>query len=314
LPLFSSIDFSMWHPRHELDTLAPISQVRAIDAQVSSAPLIWINKAVCWSWVQSRPILRVAPAQDGSGIPKYAIRFGPIARKGHRMPQNSSSLARAHLVTPKAAAVAGIVFSLLLFVIIWLLRRSIPENPLDPGAWLKTDSRLAALALNLIPIGGVAFLWFIGVLRDRLANLEDRFFATVFFGSALLFLATLFVAAATIGALILISSFDDFDKLLNSTTLHFARAFAYIVINVYAVKMAAVFMISTSTVVVYTEIAPRWIAILGFMLASVLLLGSYYISWSIAVLPAWVLLISVYIMIDNFRRPERALAGFSRTD
>lgn len=230
------------------------------------------------------------------------------------MPQNSSSLARAHLVTPKAAAVAGIVFSLLLFVIIWLLRRSIPENPLDPGAWLKTDSRLAALALNLIPIGGVAFLWFIGVLRDRLANLEDRFFATVFFGSALLFLATLFVAAATIGALILISSFDDFDKLLNSTTLHFARAFAYIVINVYAVKMAAVFMISTSTVVVYTEIAPRWIAILGFMLASVLLLGSYYISWSIAVLPAWVLLISVYIMIDNFRRPERALAGFSRTD
>jgi hypothetical protein len=217
-----------------------------------------------------------------------------------------SSHARAHLVTPKAAAIAGIVFSLLLFAIIWLLRSSIPANPLDHGAWLKTDTRLAALALNLIPIPGVAFLWFIGVLRDRLADLEDRFFATVFFGSGLLFLATLFVAAATIGALILVSSFDD--NLLNSNTLHFARAFGYIVINVYAVKMAAVFMISTSTVIIYTEIVPRWIAVLGFMLASVLLLGSYYISWSIVVLPAWVLLISAYIIIEKLRRPERAQA------
>ena len=218
-----------------------------------------------------------------------------------------SSHARAHLVTPKAAAIAGIVFSLLLFAIIWLLRSSIPENPIDPGAWLKADTRLAALALNLIPIAGVAFLWFIGVLRDRLADLEDRFFATVFFGSGLLFLATLFIAAATIGALILISGFGDFDNLLNSNTLHFARAFAYIVINVYAVKMAAVFMMSTSTVVIYTEIVPRWIAVLGFMLAAVLLLGSYYIRWSIVVLPAWVLLISVYIIMEKFRQPQRTI-------
>jgi hypothetical protein len=31
--------------------------------------------------------------------------------------------------------------------------------------------------------------------------------------------------------------------------------------------MAAVFMISTSTVVIYTGIAPRWIALLGYTLA-----------------------------------------------
>jgi hypothetical protein len=35
--------------------------------------------------------------------------------------------------------------------------------------------------------------------------MEDRFFATVFFGSALLFLAMLFVAAALIGAVILLA-------------------------------------------------------------------------------------------------------------
>ena len=57
-----------------------------------------------------------------------------------------------------------------------------------------------ALALNLVPFAGIAFLWFIGVLRDRLGKAEDRFFATVFFGSGLLYLGMLFSAAALIGA------------------------------------------------------------------------------------------------------------------
>ena len=70
--------------------------------------------------------------------------------------------------------------------------------------------------------------------------------------------------------------------------------------NVYAVKMAGVFMFSTSTVVIYTKIAPLWIAILGYALALVLLLGSYSIAWGFVVLPVWVFLISVYIFFDNF--------------
>lgn len=32
---------------------------------------------------------------------------------------------------------------------------------------------------------GIAFLWFIGVIRDRSGAHEDRFFATVFLGSGL---------------------------------------------------------------------------------------------------------------------------------
>ena len=69
--------------------------------------------------------------------------------------------------------------------------------------------------------------------------------------------------------------------------------------NVYAIKMAGVFMISTSTVVIFTAIAPRWIAFVGYGLALILLTGSYYISWSVAVLPIWVLLLSVHILVDN---------------
>jgi hypothetical protein len=221
------------------------------------------------------------------------------------MPANGF-LTHAQLKTPKAAAIAGIVFSLLLLSILWLLRTSIPADPLEPGAWLATDTRAVTVALNLVPFAGVAFLWFIGVLRDRLAQLEDRFFATVFFGSGLLFLAMLFAAAAVIGAVVLVASISTPQELMNSTTFRFARATSYIIANVYAIKMAAVFMISTSTVVIRTGIAPRWIAFLGFLLALFLLMGSFFISWSFAVLPFWVFLISVYILIDNLGGSAKA--------
>ena len=218
------------------------------------------------------------------------------------MPENGT-LTHAQLKTPNAAAIAGIAFSLLIFAILGLLRRSIPDDPLEAGAWLASDTRTITVALNMVPFAGVAFLWFIGVLRDRLGHLEDRFFATVFFGSALLFLAMLFASAAMIGAIMLVASVSGPNEMISSTTFRFARAASYIIMNVYAIKMAAVFMISTSTVVVRTGIAPRWIALLGFMLALVLLIGSSFISWSFAVLPVWVLLISVHILIDNLRTP-----------
>jgi hypothetical protein len=210
------------------------------------------------------------------------------------------ALTQARLKTPRAAAIAGMLFSVLLIAVFWLLRVSVPADPQEPGAWLATNSNTVALALNLVPFSGIAFLWFIGALRDRLGNLEDRFFATVFLGSGLLFLAMLFTAAAVIGG-ILIAFEDDPGALINSATYTFARAAAYNIVNIYMIKVAGVFMISTSTVAIYTRFAPRWLAVTGFALALVLLLGSYYISWSFIVFPIWVFMISVSILIDNIR-------------
>ena len=105
-------------------------------------------------------------------------------------------LIRASLRTPRAAAIAGVVFSMLLICSLWLLRLSVPADPLEVGAWLLTSSGRVRVALNLIPFTGVAFMWFLGVLRDRLGVKEDKFFATVFLGSGLMFLGMLFVAAS----------------------------------------------------------------------------------------------------------------------
>ena len=118
------------------------------------------------------------------------------------------TLTRANFKTPKAAAIAGILFCILLLTVFWLLRISVPTDPLEPGEWLRTSASRVALALNLIPFAGLAFLWFIGVLRDRLGNREDRFFATVFLGSGLLFLAMLFAAAAVVGGILATFALD----------------------------------------------------------------------------------------------------------
>jgi hypothetical protein len=222
------------------------------------------------------------------------------------MKQEADSI-RAHLKTPRAAAIAGILFSVLLIAGLLLFRLSVRADPLEAGAWLKTSSNTIALGLNLVPFAGIAFLWFIGVLRDRLGELEDRFFATVFLGSGLLFLAMLFASAATGGGIIIAYAAKP-TELLDSPTFTFARSVTYEIMNLYAVKMAAVFMVSTSTLAIRTGIIARWIAFLGYAFALFLLLSGRYIEWILMLFPLWVLLVSIYILIDNLRRPPQVPA------
>ena len=160
------------------------------------------------------------------------------------------------LKTPRAAAVAGIVFSVLFIISLVLIRTSVPADLQDAGTWLARDLKSVAFAIYLLPFAGIAFLWFIGVLRDRMGAHEDRFFATVFMGSGLLFLAMLFVAGAIAAGLIMGFGVMP-DRLIESGVYTFGRAAVYQLVNVYAMKMAAVFMISTSTVAMLTRIFPR---------------------------------------------------------
>ena len=216
------------------------------------------------------------------------------------MNSSQASLTNSNLRTPKAAACAGIIFSILLFAVFGLMRRSVPPDPFERGAWLSGDTTYVALAMNLVPFAGVAFLWFIGALRDRLGTREDQFFATVFLGSGLLLLAMLFAAAAVVGAII-VAFHAVPEQLVHSATFHFARGLAYGMINIYLVKTAAVFMITTSTIAIYTRLTPRWLAFVGYAVAVALLVGSSYIDWSLLVFPLWVLLVSLSILREGDR-------------
>ena len=219
---------------------------------------------------------------------------------------SAPTVPRQALAPPRAAAIAGLVFSALLIVSLVIIRLAVPADPTEPGAWL-TDPALrnpVRLALQLVPFAGIAFLWFIGVLRNRLGALEDQFFATVMLGSGLLYIATLFGAAALAGGL-LETFASGRSPLSQSETYAFGRATSYTLLNVFAIKMAGVFMISTSTIGLRTAIMPRWVALVGYAFALVLLTIITDFAWIAVLFPLWVLLLSTYILIADFRQQHQ---------
>ncbi len=217
---------------------------------------------------------------------------------------------RARATTPRAAAVAGILFSVLLIASLVLVRAAVPADPQESGAWLSQDLKSVSLALNLVPFAGIAFLWFIGVVRDRLGEHEDRFFATVFLGSGLLFLAMLFVSVGVAGGLISMFGASP-GTLIDAGLYTFGRTVVYEMMTVYTMKMAGVFMMTTCTLSLRTGIFPRWMAFLGVALALFLLLSMSFVPWSPLVFPLWILLISIHILWANLKRQksEAATAG-----
>ena len=194
------------------------------------------------------------------------------------------------LSTPRAAAVAGVVFGLLFASSIVLLRSALPGAPGDP--WVSHQRQITT-ALILAPFAGIAFLWFIGVIRDRLGELEDRFFSTVFLGSGILFLAMTFVSMALAGGMLAISRLTTGPQ---NDLVYFGREVMLHVNNVYAVRMAGVFMISLGTIWLRTGLMPRWLAVTTYLLSFALLVVVSFSLWVTLVFPAWVLVISVYIL------------------
>ena len=212
-----------------------------------------------------------------------------------------TSITRQAIRTPRAAAVAGIAFSGLLMAAMVLVRVALPSDPNDAEDWLADGSKQTAvlLALNLLPFAGIAFLWFIGVVRDRIGEGEDRFFATVFLGSWLLFIAMLFATGAVVAGLVL--SGED---LPTPGVWSFGRRVSNSLLTVYAMRMAAVFAISTTTIATRLRLAPRWLTIVGLASGVILLLSAGFIPWIEVVFPVWVFVFSLHILVASFRNRE----------
>jgi hypothetical protein len=208
------------------------------------------------------------------------------------------------LRTPRAAAVAGVIFSVLFITALVLLRLSAPAHPGAGSQWLTDSGKrtAVAVALNLVPFAGIAFLWFIGVLRDRIGEREDRFFATVFLGSGLLFVGMMFVAAAVGGALIAGAAAD----VPQGATLAVIRNTTNGLLNVYAMRMAAVFTLTTVTIARHTRIVSRWLTIAGIACALVLLIGIGISPWVELVFPAWILALSLDFLLAGPRSAPTA--------
>jgi hypothetical protein len=162
------------------------------------------------------------------------------------MTGTAKSSGQQALAPPRGAAIAGVIFSVLMIVSLGLVRYAMPADLTVPDPWLDEPERRRAIgvALDLVPFAGIAFLWFVGVLRNRLGELEDQFFATVFLGSGLVFVASLFGVAAVLHALVQALAAGK----IGSDTYYFGQRVSDALFNVFAVKMAGVFIIATCTI------------------------------------------------------------------
>jgi hypothetical protein len=219
-------------------------------------------------------------------------------------PQMVATIGR-ELRTPRAAGIAGLAFSVLFVVSIVLLRD-------HPGAgssaeeielfYVKENAgRVALVGLYLVPFAGIAFLWFIAVIRNWLGEREDRFFSTVFFGSGLLFVALLFVAAGAAGALLAGVKFRD-QPVPTPDTVVFARSLGFAFLYVYAMRAAAVFIVTVSTIGLRAGGFPRWLALSGYAIGLALLFIPVHIEWIVLLFPAWVAAVSVVILRADGRQ------------
>jgi hypothetical protein len=193
------------------------------------------------------------------------------------------------LTTPHSAALAGVVFAVLCGTSI-LLMAVLPRDPGSDSEWIRQGDSQIRLALTLTPFAGIAFLWFMGVVRDRFGELEDRFFSTVFFGSGLLFLAMYFAAMSVAGGLV---SSPAAAPAYTVEVVRFGRSVMLQTFNVFALKMAGAFMISLGTMWLRTGLMPRWLAVVTWLGAGVLILTVSQNLYLFLVFPGWVLLVSL---------------------
>jgi len=210
-------------------------------------------------------------------------------------PNESTPERRA--ATPIAGAIAGILFAVLFTISVVLIVDTMSGPARDTGTWLEAGARQVESAIGLMPFAGLFFLWFIAVARERLGRFEDQFFSTVFLGSGLLFLAMVFVAAGTAGAMLAAHVRDP--GFAGSSAYLLARYGIVQVFSVYALRMAAVFLISQGTLWMRTGVMPRWMAIVTYAVALVLLFIVTQSTWIILVFPAWVALVSGYILVAH---------------
>ena len=203
-------------------------------------------------------------------------------------------------VPPRGIAISGIIFSVLFSFCLVLIRLAVPADPTDPGEWIA-DTNLGAMVrwgLNLVPFAGIAFLWFIATLRNRVGLLEDQFFASVFLGSGLLFVALLFASAAVSHATL--ESVAEGRITVQGDAYVVARRLSHTLMNTFGIKMAAVFVFVTSTIGLRTAFLPRWLAFTGFVIGLVLLLVITSFAWIALLFPLWVCLVSVYLLLTEY--------------
>jgi hypothetical protein len=208
------------------------------------------------------------------------------------------------------AALAGLGFGVL-YVIGFAVLGRIPKADAAQETIVSFYSshreRLLVLIVGayVIPVAGVALLWFTAAVRHRvvaLAGREDALLSTVQLLSAAVYVAMLFAAAAvlTAPAIAVDSGAISAEAIADTKPLLIAGD---TILVVFALRCAGVFIAAGTTRALRSGLIPRWFAAISYMLVLVLLLTVARARAVTLLFPAWVATMSLLVLKRRVPNP-----------
>lgn len=200
----------------------------------------------------------------------------------------------------EAAAVAGLVFAVLSFISLLLLNS--PPDPAAPDsevtAWYADPTNRASLTvgLSLAVVSAVSFLWFVAVIRRRVGDREDRFFATVFLGSGILLTGVMLVGAATLASGAVTVDLAD-GRVPDAGILAALTGLGTSLLLIVLLRVQAVFVVSTSTLALRSSAFSRWLSYFGYGIALVMFFMPILSEPVGLAFPVWVGILSIALLV-----------------
>lgn len=200
----------------------------------------------------------------------------------------------------------GVTHAVLL-ITAFLLLQTVPRG--GPQAevlafYSDTDRRrLVLVGLYLLPFAGIAFIWFEVALRMWISGTHRRanvLLSNVQLVSGILFLALFFASAATSAATATAVEFAD--AVIDPVFATMLPVYGDTLMYVFAIRMAAMFVFTTTSIARSANVLPRWFVWLGYILGTVMLFSATFSALLALLFPVWILVLSALL----FRR-ARAL-------
>jgi hypothetical protein len=200
-----------------------------------------------------------------------------------------------------AGGIAAIVFAVL-FVVGFLLNTDTPEGDESNREWVRyfADSdnrRMIVIGAILLTLAAVAFLIFLGALRERLraAAPGAEWLSTIAFASGIVFVAMLGVFAVGVAAISAGVEFGDNPVPRNADVIRSLDSLGFGAMLLFGAASAGLLIITTSIVSGRAALLPRWLVVTGYIAGVIVLVGGvFFLPLILFVL--WMLAIGIFML------------------
>jgi hypothetical protein len=211
-------------------------------------------------------------------------------------------------------AVVGAAHAILFILAFWLLSGLPPDDATgeEIRSFYSDESsrRVLVVGLYLVPFAGMAFVWFVVALRMWIeasrASRRSVLQSNLQLVSGIIYIATLFAggaAYAVIGASVELGGSDVDPAAAREFPVYGQLLF------VFALRIGAMFVITTCSIGSRARILPRWFALSGYAVGVLLLVSPSFQRGLVLVFPVWLLALSLILILRARRIDPQARLG-----